>query len=267
MIRDITIGQFYPAQSAVHSLDPRVKLLVTLLYVTLLFLVRNPLWFIPIAVTLLMLYRAAKVPFRFLACGVRGILFLLLITFFFRATMTPGQELSGFWIFSITREGLLKAVQMTSRIALMICGAALLSYTTTPRALADGLEVGLGFLERVKIPVHSMAVITMIAFRFIPVLLEEMNHLMDAQASRGAEFHGCSLWKKCKNMVFLLLPLFFSVLRRSADLAMAMEARGYREGAETTRMYPLAFDRGDRLALAAAWVYFAVFGLLGWFVR
>lgn len=260
MIRDITIGQFYPAQSPLHRLDPRVKLLATLLYVTLLFLVRDPLWFIPIAATVLALYRAAKVPLRFLARGLRGILFLLLVTFFFRATMTPGQELAGFWIFSVTREGLMKAALMTSRIGLMICGAALLSYTTTPRALADGLEVGLGFLERVKIPVHAMAVITMIAFRFIPVLMEEVNHLMDAQASRGAEFHRCSLWKKCRNVVFLLLPLFFSVLRRSADLAMAMEARGYREGAETTRMHPLVFARRDRLALAAAWTYFAVFG-------
>ena len=255
MFRDITIGQYYGVDSLIHALDPRTKLGATILYVTLLFLVQNPLWYIPITVTVLMVYRMANIPLSYVFRGLRAIIVLLCFTFFFRMTLTPGKELFRFWIFSVTQEGLLLAVKMTMRIGLMIVGASLLSYTTTPRELADGMETGLSFMEKWGIPIHSMAVIVMIAFRFIPVLTEEMNILMDAQAARGAEFENCSIWKKTKNVCSLLMPLFFSTVRRSTDLAMAMEARGYQEGAETTRMYPLIYTAADKKATTFMWVY------------
>lgn len=260
MFRDITIGQYYAVDSPVHKLDPRVKLMGTLLYCVLLFLVKNPIWYLPLAVTVLLLYRAANIPLGFVLHSLRGVLLLLCFTFFFRLTLTSGQVLLRLWIFDITREGVVEAVRMTARIALMILGASLLSYTATPREMADGMETGLSFLERFGIPIHSMAVIVMIAFRFIPVMIEEMNILMDAQAARGAEFENCSVWKKCKNVCSLLMPLFFSTVRRSTDLAMAMEARGYQEGAETTRMYPLIYDAADRRARILMWSCFGVLG-------
>lgn len=254
-MRDITIGQYYATESPIHSLDPRTKLVATILYVTLLFLVQNPLWYIPITLTVLLLYRTANIPISYLFRGLKGIIILLCFTFFFRMTLTQGEVLVRFWIFEITREGILLAIRMTVRIALMITGASLLSYTTTPRELADGLETGLAFMEKWGVPIHSMAIIVMIAFRFIPVMIEEMNILMDAQAARGAEFTNCSVWKKCKNVCSLLMPLFFSTLRRSTDLAMAMEARGYQEGAETTRMYPLIYTATDKKAKVYMWTY------------
>ncbi len=262
MFRDITIGQYYAVESPIHSLDPRTKLGATLLYVVLLFLVQNPLWYIPITVTVLLIYRKANIPLGYLFRGLRAIIVLLCFTFFFRMTLTPGEELLHFWIFAVTKEGIILAVRMTARIGLMIVGASLLSYTTTPRELADGMETGLSFMEKWGVPIHSMAIIVMIAFRFIPVLTEEMNILMDAQAARGAEFENCSIWKKCKNVCSLLMPLFFSTLRRSTDLAMAMEARGYQEGAETTRMYPLIYSAADKKATAFMWVYCVGMALL-----
>ena len=262
MFRDITIGQYYAVESPIHKLDPRIKLMATLLYCILLFLVKHSLWYIPLALTVLFLYRRANIPFGFVIRGLRAVMLLLGFTFFFRMTLTSGQVLVRLWIFDITREGIYEAIRMTARIALMILGASLLSYTATPREMADGMETGLSFLERFGIPIHSMAVIVMIAFRFIPVMIEEMNILMDAQAARGAEFENCSVWKKCKNVCSLLMPLFFSTVRRSTDLAMAMEARGYQEGAETTRMHPLIYDAADRKAKAVMWIYFVVLGAL-----
>ena len=262
MFRDITVGQYYGVDSPIHDLDPRTKLTATILYVVLLFLVQNPLWYIPITLTVLMIYRKANIPLSYLFRGLRAIIVLLCFTFFFRATLTAGRELFRFWIFTVTEEGLLLAVRMTMRIGLMIVGASLLSYTTTPRELADGMETGLAFMEKWGIPIHSMAVIVMIAFRFIPVMIEEMNILMDAQAARGAEFENCSVWKKTKNVCSLLMPLFFSTVRRSTDLAMAMEARGYQEGAETTRMYPLEYTAADKKATTFMWVFCVGMGVL-----
>ena len=262
MFRDITIGQYYGVDSPIHRLDPRTKLGATILYVTLLFLVQDAIWYVPIAATVLMVYRMANIPLSYVFRGLRAIILLLCFTFFFRMTLTPGEELFRFWIFPITREGIQLAIRMTARIGLMIVGASLLSYTTTPRELADGMETGLSFMEKWGVPIHSMAVIVMIAFRFIPVLTEEMNILMDAQAARGAEFENCSVWKKTKNVCSLLMPLFFSTVRRSTDLAMAMEARGYQEGAETTRMYPLEYTATDKKATTFMWVFCVGIGVL-----
>ena len=260
-MRDITIGQYYPEGSVIHRLDPRTKLMGTLVYIVVLFLVKNPLWYLVCLGVVFVLYKIAKVPFSYFLQGLRGIAILLIFTFFFRMVCTPGTAVAKFWIFVVTQEGIHKSIRLTSRIALMITGASLLSYTTTPRAMADGLEKSFSFLEKVKIPIHDMAVIVMIAFRFIPIMIEETNALMDAQAARGAEFEHCSVMKKCKNVFSLLMPLFLSSVRRSSDLAMAMEARGYGGDRPSSRMYPLVYQKEDKIAYLCV-VCFFVFGIL-----
>lgn len=248
-MKDITIGRYYPQDSVIHALDPRTKLTGLLVYVILLFLISHPLGYLPFLAILLLLYRAAKVPFLYLLKGLKIVIILLVFTFFFRAMLTAGEELARVWIFSVTREGIVLGIRLASRIALMIAAASLLSYTTTPRALADGMEKALSFLSRWGLNIRSLAVTVMIAFRFIPVMIEETNILMDAQAARGAAFENCSVWKKCKNVCSLLMPLFFSSVRRAADLAMAMEARGYKgDNSPTSRMYPLVYTKSDRAA-------------------
>ncbi|MGN0293136.1 MAG: energy-coupling factor transporter transmembrane component T family protein [Lachnospiraceae bacterium] len=224
-MRELTIGQYYAADSPVHALDPRTKLMAVLVYIFVLFMVKEPVWYIPVFVILLLLYRYARIPFGYFLRGIRGIVLLLFFTFAMRL------------------------------IALMITGASLLSYTTTPKALADGLEKSLSFLEKFGVPIRSMAVIVMIAFRFIPVLTEETNILIEAQKARGAEFENCFIWKKCRNVSMILLPLFLSVIRRSTDLAMAMEARGYRENHPATRMNPLVYSRADKITYVIIFSY------------
>lgn len=260
MIRDITIGQYYPKQSAVHQLDPRTKLMGTLVYIIVLFLIKNPWWYLVCLGMVLILYRLAKIPVSFFLQGLKGISILLLFTLFFRMVCTPGKEVAKFWIFTVTQEGIHKSICLTSRIALMITGASLLSYTTTPRAMADGLEKSFSFLEKLKVPIQEMAVVVMIAFRFIPIMIEEMNTLMDAQAARGAEFENCSVLRKCKNMVSLLMPLFLSSVRRASDLAMAMEARGYRGDSPLSHMYPLIYKKEDKIAYGCIFC-FMIFGI------
>ena len=257
-MRDITIGQYYAGDSVIHNLDPRTTLMGVLIFIVALFVAANPWWYLLCLGVVLALYWTAKVPLSYLMKGLRGIVVLLVFTFFFRMVITPGTEIAQFWIFTITEEGLARAVTLTSRIALMITGASLLSYTSTPRMLADGLEKAFSFLEKVHIPIHEMALIVMIAFRFIPIMLEEMNILMDAQAARGVEFEKCSVFRKCKNIFSVLAPLFLSTVRRSADLAMAMEARGYSGEGPTARMYPLIYTKNDRIAYMCIFFFLIV---------
>lgn len=258
MIRDITIGQYYAGDSLIHRLDPRTKMMGVLVYIIVLFLVKNPWWYLLCLGAILILYYLAQVPVSYLLKGLKGIVLLLFFTFFFRLIATPGILLYQWGIFSVTEEGIVKAISMTSRIALMITGASLLSYTSTPRALADGLEKAFSFLQKVHVPIHDMAVIVMIAFRFIPIMLEELNVLMDAQAARGAEFEKGSFIRKCKNVFTLLAPLFLSTVRRASDLAMAMEARGYTGDKLTSRMYPLTYGKNDKLAYAVIFLFLAL---------
>lgn len=262
MIRDITIGQYYAEESVIHRLDPRTKMAGVLIYIVILFLVQDPLWYLGCLAVILILYRLAKIPYSYLMKGLRGILVLLIFTFFFRLISTPGTEIARVWIFTVTEEGVHKAIRLTARIALMIVGASLLSYTSTPRKMADGLEKAFSFLEKIKVPIHDMAVIVMIAFRFIPIMLEEMNVLMDAQAARGVEFEKCSVFRKCRNVGSLLMPLFLSTIRRASDLAMAMEARGYTGEHKTSRMNPLTYKKEDCIAYILIFIGLILFLIL-----
>ena len=250
MIRDITIGRYYDSESVIHRMDPRTKLMGVLVYIISLFLVKNVWWYLGCLIVMLVLYRLARVPVGYLLKGLRGILVLLCFTFLFRMLYTPGDAVASVWIFTITKQGIWKAVQMTARIALMITGASLLS---------DGLEKAFSGLGKIGVPVHEMAVIVMIAFRFIPIMLEELNVLMDAQAARGARFEEGNVVEKCKGVMTLLFPLFLMTVRRSSDLAMAMEARGYTGSTETSRMYPLTYKKEDRAGYIVILIYLAVF--------
>lgn len=213
------------------------------------------MWYLLCLAVILTLYKIAKVPFGYLLRGLREIILLLLFTFLFRILYTSGDVIGSFWIFSVTEQGVVKAIQMTARIALMITGASLLSYTSTPKELADGLEKAFSKTEKLGIPIHEMSVIVMIAFRFIPIMLDELNLLMDAQAARGAKFGEGSIIEKCKGVITLLLPLFLMTVRRSSDL-QAMEARGYTGSTETSRMYPLVYEQRDIFAYAIIIIYF-----------
>ncbi len=245
-MRDMTIGQYYPSDSWVHRLDPRTKMMSALIYIVCLFLIRNPWLFLLALALVLIAYRAASVPMSYFLRGLKVFILLLVFTFFFRMVATPGKEIVSFWIFAVTEEGMAKAIRLTARIALMITGASLLSYTTTPKEMADGMTRACEPLAKIGFPVHEISMMTMIAFRFIPVLLEEANHLMDAQASRGVEFENCSIITKCKNVFALLMPLFLHSVERSSELAMAMEARGYTGDGETSQMYPLEYEARDK---------------------
>ena len=257
MMRDITIGQYYPVESPVHALDPRTKLMAVLLYIVSIFLVKNTWFYIGYLALLLIMFRLAKVPLSYFMKGLRNIIILLVFTFFFRMVATPGDVIATFWVFEVTTEGIHKAIHLTLRIALMVACASLLSYTSTPKQLADGMEKAFSPLEKIHIPVRDMAIMTMIAFRFIPVMLEEARSIMDAQAARGVEFENTTIWRKTRNVTAVVFPLFMNSIRRSADLAMAMEARGF-SGGPSSKMYPLEYKRGDRIAYVLSFVMLAV---------
>lgn len=256
MFRDITIGKYYNSNSCIHSLDPRTKLFALLVYIISIFIIKNPIIFLPVIIVTLVLYRVAKIPFKYLTKGLSGIIILLLFTFFFRLVITPGNVVFSFWKFEITDNGIVVAIRLTLRIALMITGASLLSYTSTPRELSDGLEKSLGILKKIKVPINEMAIMTMIAFRFIPIMIDEVNIIMDAQASRGVEFEHVGIVKKCKNTFAIVVPLFLSTLRKSSDLAMAMEARGYKGDGMTSKMNPLVYTAQDKYAYLFILLYF-----------
>lgn len=255
MIADLTIGRYYAAESSVHSLDPRTKLTAALVFIVTLFLIRDSLTYLLCLAALLLLYRISHVPFRYLMRGMRGIVLLLLFTLIFRAFFSPGDPIWSWGLLKLTQNGIHLAIRLVLRISLMILGASLLSYTTTPRQLANGMEQALSGLKRFHVPVDDIALTVTIAFRFIPVLNEEIGILMDAQAARGVDFQHGKLPEKLRRIPSLVIPLFVSVLRRSADLATAMEARGYSGENSCTKMYPLLYRQADRIAYLLILVY------------
>lgn len=258
MLRDITLGQYYQTESVIHRLDPRVKLAGTLLYIISLFFFQN-LWAYLIAVLFLaVVIRLSGVPFRFMVKGMRPILLLLLITVTFNLFLTPGEALISFWKLTITKEGLWLAFTMALRLTMLVIGSSVMTLTTTPNNLTDGMEKGLRPLKLLRVPVHEVAMMMSIALRFIPILLEETDKIMKAQIARGADFESGNLIKRAKALVPLLVPLFISAFRRANDLAMAMEARCYRGGEGRTKMKPLVYGRRDGIAYLCIFCYMAV---------
>lgn len=261
MIRDITLGQFYPVDSVLHRMDPRTKLFGTMVFIISLFLA-DSLWaYILATVFLIFCIHMSRVPFSFMVRGLKAIVFLLLISVSFNLFLTDGEELFRLGFLRVTREGLKMSCFMGLRLIYLVIGSSIMTLTTTPNQLTDGLEKSLGILKVIRVPVHEISMMMSIALRFIPILVEETDKIMKAQMARGADFESGNLIQKAKSMVPLLVPLFISAFRRATDLAMAMEARCYRGGAGRTKMKPLKYERRDRMAYLLYGVYMA--GMIG----
>ncbi len=262
-LKDITLGQYFPGASPIHRLDPRAKLVALILYIVALFLCD---WFITYAIVLALLalvVALSTVSLKALLRGMKPVLFLLIFTAVLNAFYTPGRTLVSFWIFTITYEGLLHAFFMVLRIMMLITGTFLLTYTTSPLALTDGLESLLGPLKKLHLPIHELSMMMSIALRFIPTLIEETDKIMSAQRSRGADFDSGNLLQKAKALIPLLVPLFISAFRRADELATAMECRCYHGGQGRTRMNRLRLQPADGLFMAAALALCVVIGILG----
>lgn len=258
MIRDITIGQYYQTDSVIHRLDSRVKLAGTLIYIITLFFINNAYGYLLATLVLAAVIKASKVPFGFIIRGMKAIAFILCITVVFNIFLTPGRELVSFWIFKITFEGIRTALFMGWRLILLIIGSSLMTLTTTPNQLTDGMEKALSPLNKVGVPVHEISMMMSISLRFIPILLEETDKIMKAQIARGADFESGNVLRKAKAMVPLLVPLFVSAFRRANDLAMAMESRCYRGGEGRTKMKPLVYHKVDKVAYVCIFAFMAI---------
>lgn len=255
MLRDITLGQYYQTDSVIHRLDSRVKLVTTLCFIVSLFIVDHAIGYVIGACFLGLVIYLSKVPVKFMVRGMKSILFLLIMAVVFNLFLTPGEVLVSIWKLQITKEGIIVAAKMAVRLVLLIMGSSVMTLTTTPNQLTDGLEKLLNPLKKIKVPVHEISMMMSIALRFIPILLEETDKIMKAQIARGADFESGNILKKAKAMVPLLVPLFVSAFRRANDLAIAMEARCYRGGDGRTKMKPLVYQKRDYLSYGCVAIY------------
>ncbi|MFZ2537278.1 MAG: energy-coupling factor transporter transmembrane component T [Oscillospiraceae bacterium] len=245
MLKDISIGQYFPGKSAIHKMDPRVKIILTFSYIIMLFLVKNALGFLIAIAFLLLVIFIAKIPVRAIFKSVKPILPLIIFTSVLNMFFITGTPIFHWWIFTITSEGLSIAIIMSIRIVCLIIGSSLLTYTTSPIALTDAIERLLKPLKYIKFPVHEMAMMMTIALRFIPTLIEETDKIMSAQKARGADLETGGLVKRAKALIPILIPLFVSAFRRAEELALAMECRCYRGGEGRTRMKQLKLSLID----------------------
>lgn len=261
MLKDITLGQFFPGNSAVHNMDPRLKIVITLLYVTLIFTAKNfyafAVYFLFVAATVF----CSKIPFKFVFKGLKPLIFIIILTGLLNVFMTNGTV--AFRVFNTpikaTWEGINLAAFMIIRLVLLIMGTSILTLTSSPISLTDGLEYLLNPLKKLKFPVHELSMMMTIAIRFIPTLLEETEKIMKAQKARGADFESGSLIKRAKALVPILAPLFISSFRRADELAMAMESRCYNGGEGRTKLKQLRMQKSDYTiaAICAAVLIFA----------
>ena len=258
MLRDITIGQYYPTGSVIHRMDPRVKLFGTLVFLISVFAYKGIIGFAIVTLFLAAVIGISKVPFRYMIKGLKAIMILMLITALFNLFLTPGEVLLQIWKLKITKEGVLSAIRMAIRLTYLILGTSLMTLTTTPNQLIDGLEKALRPLAKIHVPVHEIAMMMSIALRFIPILIEETDKIMKAQMARGASFDEGNIIKKAKSLIPLLVPLFVSAFRRANDLAMAMEARCYCGGDGRTKMKPLRYQSLDYMAYMILILYLAL---------
>lgn len=255
MIRDITIGQFYPAKSILHRLDPRVKFVGTFLFLISLF-VADSFWCYALATLFLAAcIGLSKVPVKFMLKGLKPLFIILLITVLFNLFLIPGEVLWSLGFLKVTKEGIIQAVKIGIRLIYLVIGSSVMTLTTTPNQLTDGMEKLLAPLKKIKVPVHEISMMMSIALRFIPILMEETDKIMKAQIARGADFESGNIIQRAKSMVPLLVPLFISAFRRADDLAMAMEARCYHGGDNRTQMKPLVYHKRDYAAYVICALY------------
>ena len=262
MLKDITLGQFFPGDSLAHKLDPRTKLILTVVYIVGLFCAKSFLSYGLMAALLIAGVRVSGVAPKALVRGLKPVLFIICFTAVLNLFYTPGEELVSFWIFTITKEGVLTAFFMVLRITMLIMGTFLLTYTTSPISLTDGMESLLNPLKKIRVPVHELAMMMSIALRFIPTLIEETDKIMNAQKARGAMLDTGKLTERVKALVPVLIPLFISAFRRADELAMAMECRCYCGGTGRTRMRELHLRPADWLFLLGLVVVAVAVGLL-----
>lgn len=245
MLKDITLGQFYPTGSRIHTLDPRVKLMFTFVFMATIFTVNKFYPFLLLALFVAFLAKVSKIPVNYLLKGIKPLRFILVITFLINALLTPGKILLPLWIFNVTEEGIRLGLFMILRLVLLIIGTSLLTLTTAPIELTDGIEKLLNPFRKIGVPAHEIAMMMTIALRFIPTLLDETDKIMKAQMARGADFESKKIVERAKSLIPLLVPLFISAFRRADELAMAMEARCYRGGVGRTKMNEIILSRSD----------------------
>ena len=258
MIRDITLGQYYPGNSPIHKLDPRVKIMATLLYIVALFVIKDFSGFIAAFVMLEAVIIISKVPRRFIWRGLKPVLIIIAFTLAVNLFMVKGEVLWQFGFLHITREGLRTAGFMGIRLVLLIIGSSMLTLTTRPIGLTDGIEALLSPFKKIGLPAHELAMMMTIALRFIPTLLDETDKIMKAQQARGADFESGNIFRRAKALIPILVPLFISAFRIAQDLAMAMEARCYGGDVKRTRMNAMKFAKRDVFASIIFCIFLAV---------
>ena len=263
MLKDITLGQYFPGSTVAHKLDPRTKILLVVLYIVALFTAKGAAGYLVMAATLAVCVRISRVPLRSLVRGLKPVLFIIIFTAVLNLFFTSGDHYLFQWGFlRVSESGLRNAFFMVVRIMLLIMGTFLMTYTTSPISLTDGLERLLNWMKRLHVPVHELAMMMSIALRFIPTLIEETDKIMSAQKARGADFESGNLIQKAKAMLPILVPLFISAFRRADELATAMECRCYHGGEGRTKLHVLRYQRRDYIALALGVAILAVVILL-----
>lgn len=255
-MREMTIGQFYSTDSVIHRLDPRVKIMITFLYVISLFFIRN-IYMYGIALVVLLLYiKISKVPISYIIKGTKAMAWIIAFTVILQLFTVQGVETVFEWgVLKITETGVYSAISLFLRLVMIIIGSSMMTYTTTPNSLTDGLEKLLKWMNKLGVPVHELAMIMSIALRFIPVLVEELDRIMKAQMARGVDFKEGNVIERIKKMMPIIVPLFVSAIRRSNELALAMDARCYHGGEGRTKMKPLEYKRNDYLAYVLVIIY------------
>lgn len=267
MIRDITIGQYYPVKSRIHNLDPRVKIICTILFLVSLFIQNSILGYVLATIFLGVVIKMSKVPLKYIVKGLKPIVILLMFTVVMNLFLTRGgRVLFSYWIFTITENGVRTSVFMALRLMYLVAGSSIMTFTTSPNGLMDGMEKLLHPLNKINLPVHEVAMIMSIALRFIPILLEETDKIMKAQIARGADFETGNLIQRAKAMIPILVPLFVSAFRRANDLAMAMEARCYHGGDGRTKMKPLKYKTADYVAYGISILYMVGVFVIGKYI-
>jgi len=256
-LKDITLGQYFPVESKIHSLDPRVKILGVLAYLISLFFVKTFVGFIIACLFLLIVVKISKVPLSFVTKGFKPIIFILVLTMIVNALTGTGEVLFTYWIIKITKDGLYRAFFMAVRLLLLVFGSSILTLTTKPIELTDGLEKIFTPLRIIGLPAHELAMMMSIALRFIPTLMEETDKIMKAQSARGADFESGNIKQKAKALLPILVPLFVAAFRIAGDLAMAMESRCYNGGNGRTRMHEMKITAKDVVSLIIVALYFA----------
>ncbi|WP_455256911.1 energy-coupling factor transporter transmembrane component T family protein [Peptoniphilus asaccharolyticus] len=250
MLKDITIGQYYPVESPVHRLDPRIKIISMIVFIVSLFFVDKFTAYIPVVIFLFMVIKTSKVPFKLILKGVKPLRWILLITFIINLIFIPGKIIFTIGVITITEEGLKLAIMMAIRLLLLVMGTSMLTLATSPIEMTDGIENLLNPFRKIGVPAHEIAMMMTIALRFIPTLVEETDKIMKAQMARGADFESGNMMNRARNLVPLLVPLFINSFRRADELATAMEARCYRGGKGRTKYKQLEIKSSDYVGLA-----------------